>query len=124
MARSVVLQGAMYDDAHDKACELALERGFVFVHPFDDPQYRRAGTVALEMLDVEPDLEALVIPIGGGGLMSGVGIAARAIKPDIELVGVEAELYPSMKCAIEGCAAAPGRRHAGRRHCRQAAGRS
>ena len=101
----VVLEGAMYDDAHDKACELALERGFVFVHPFDDAAVIAGqGTVAIEMLDVEPDLEALVIPIGGGGLMSGVGIAARAIKPDIELVGVEAELYPSMKCAIEGCA--------------------
>jgi threonine dehydratase len=101
----VVLEGAMYDDAHDKACELALEHGLVFVHPFDDPQVIAGqGTVALEMLEVVPDLEALAIPIGGGGLMSGVGLAARAIKPDIELVGVEAELYPSMKCAIEGCA--------------------
>jgi threonine dehydratase len=101
----VVLHGAMYDDAHDKACELALEQGFVFVHPFDDAQVIAGqGTLALEMLHDVPDLDALVIPIGGGGLMSGIGIAARALKPDIELVGVEAELYPSMKCAIEGCA--------------------
>ncbi|MEO5612520.1 MAG: threonine ammonia-lyase [Sphingomicrobium sp.] len=101
----VVLEGAMYDDAHDKACELALEHGFVFVHPFDDPDVIAGqGTLALEMLADVPDLDALVVPIGGGGLMSGIGIAARAIKPDIELVGVEAELYPSMKCAIEGCA--------------------
>ena len=74
-----------------------------FVHPFDDPQViAGAGTVALEMLEDAPDLDAIVVPIGGGGLMSGVSIAARAVKPDIELIGVEAELYPSMKCAIEG----------------------
>src|SRR5687768_13562250 len=100
----VVLEGGMFDDAHDKACELALENGYVFVHPFDDWQVIAGqGTVALEMLEAVPDLDVLCIPIGGGGLMSGVGIAARAIKPDIELIGVEAELYPSMKCAIEGC---------------------
>ena len=100
----VVLEGAMYDDAHDKACELALEHGFVFVHPFDDPDVIAGqGTLGLEMLEAVPDLDMLVIPIGGGGLMSGIGIAARAIRPDIGLVGVEAELYPSMKCAIEGC---------------------
>jgi threonine dehydratase len=100
----VVLEGGMFDDAHDKACELALEQGYVFVHPFDDWQVIAGqGTVALEMLEAVPDLDVLCIPIGGGGLMSGVGIAARAIKPDIELIGVEAELYPSMKCAIEGC---------------------
>ena len=100
----VVLEGAMFDDAHAKACELALEQGFVFVHPFDDWQVIAGqGTVAIEMLDAVPDLDLLCVPIGGGGLMSGVGLAARAIKPDIALIGVEAELYPSMKCAIEGC---------------------
>ena len=55
------------------------------------------------MLEDAPDLDTIVVPIGGGGLMSGIATAARAIKPDIELIGVEAELYPSMKCAIEGC---------------------
>ena len=101
----VVLEGAMYDDAHAKACELALEHGAVFVHPFDDPAVIAGqGTLALEMLEAAPDLDLLVVPIGGGGLMSGIGLAARAIKPDIGLIGVEAELYPSMKCAIEGCA--------------------
>ena len=101
---TVVLHGDMFDDAYARARELALEQGFVFVHPFDDPQIiAGAGTTALEMLETAPDLDSIVVPIGGGGLMSGISIAARAIKPDIELIGVEAELYPSMKCAIEGC---------------------
>src|SRR5690348_3549959 len=100
----VVLHGDMFDDAFAKARELALENGYVFVHPFDDPQIiAGAGTVALEMLEDAPGLETIVVPIGGGGLMSGVSIASRAIKPDIELIGVEAELYPSMKCAIQDC---------------------
>ncbi len=100
----VVLYGDMFDDAYAKARELALEKGYVFVHPFDDPQIiAGAGTVALEMLEDAPDLDMIVVPIGGGGLMSGVSIASRSIKPDIGLIGVEAELYPSMKCAIEDC---------------------
>ena len=100
----VVLHGAMFDDAYAKARELEREEGYVFVHPFDDPQIiAGAGTVGLELLEDAPELDTIVVPIGGGGLMSGVSIAARAIKPDIELIGVEAELYPSMKCAVEGC---------------------
>ena len=101
---TVVLYGDMFDDAFAKAREMALEKGLVFIHPFDDPQIiAGAGTVGLEMLEDVPDLDTIVVPIGGGGLMSGVSIAARAAKPDIELIGVETELYPSMKCAIEGC---------------------
>jgi len=101
---TVVLHGDMFDDAYARARELALENGYVFVHPFDDPQIiAGAGTVALEMLEDAPDLDMFVVPIGGGGLMSGVSIASRSIKPDIELIGVEAELYPSMKCAIQDC---------------------
>jgi len=100
----VVLYGAVFDDAYAKARELADAEGYVFVHPFDDPWIiAGAGTVALEMLEDAPDLDTIVVPIGGGGLMSGVSIATRAIRPDVELIGVEAELYPSMKCAIEGC---------------------
>jgi len=100
----VVLHGNIVDDAFAKARELALENGYVFIHAFDDPQIiAGAGTVGVEMLEDAPDLDAIVVPIGGGGLMSGVSIAARAIKPDIELIGVEAELYPSMKCAIQKC---------------------
>src|SRR4051794_2285255 len=100
----VVLHGRIVDDAFAKARELALENGYVFVHAFDDPQViAGAGTLGLEMLEDAPDLDSIIVPIGGGGLMSGISIAARAVKPDVELIGVEAELYPSMKCAIEGC---------------------
>src|SRR5437764_11784812 len=101
---TVVLYGKFVDDAFARARELALENGYVFVHAFDDPQViAGAGTLGLEMLEDAPDLDTIVGPIGGGGLMSGISIAARSVKPDIELIGVEAELYPSMKCAIEGC---------------------
>jgi threonine dehydratase len=100
----VVLHGAMFDDAYARARELERECGYVFVHPFDDPQIiAGAGTLGLELLEDAPDLDAIVVPIGGGGLMSGVSIAARAVKPGIELIGVEAELYPSMKCAVDAC---------------------
>ena len=99
----VILHGEVVDDAFAHAWELQERDGYVFVHAFDDPQVIAGqGTAALEMLEDAPDLDMLVIPIGGGGLMSGVATAARAIKPDIELLGVEAELYPSMKGAIDG----------------------
>jgi len=99
----VVLHGDMYDDAYAKARELEAEQGLVFVHPFDDPQViAGAGTIALEMLEVAPNLDTLVIPIGGGGLISGTAIAAKSVNPRIEVIGVEAELYPSMKNVVEG----------------------
>jgi threonine dehydratase len=100
----VILHGEVVDDAFAHARKLEKEDNLVFVHAFDDPMIIAGqGPVALEMLEEAPDLDVLVVPIGGGGLMSGVAIAARAVKPDIELVGVEAELYPSMKCEIDGC---------------------
>src|SRR4029079_9283010 len=74
----VVLHGDMFDDAYAKARELALEKGYVFVHPFDDPQIiAGAGTVAVEMLEDAPDLDTIVVPIGGGGPQSGVAYHAR-----------------------------------------------
>ena len=93
----VVLEGEKFDDAYKHARLLEKELGLTFVHPFDDPKVAAGqGTVALEMLQEIPALDTLVVPIGGGGLLSGMGTAARGIKSDIELVGVQAELYPSM----------------------------
>ena len=93
----VVLHGETFDDAYAHARQLEHELGLTFVHPFDDPHVAAGqGTVALEMLEQVPELDMLVIPIGGGGLASGMGTAARAIKPDIGLIGVEAQLFPSM----------------------------
>ena len=100
---TVVLHGERFDDAHAQAKGLETERGLVFVHPFDDPAViAGAGTIALEMLEDVPDLDTLVVPIGGGGLISGIATAAKALKPDIRIIGVEAELYPSMKNVVEG----------------------
>jgi threonine dehydratase len=99
----VVLHGERFDDADAHARELEARDGQVFVHPFDDVAVMAgAGTVALEMLEDAPELDTLVIPIGGGGLISGIATAAKAIKPGIKVIGVEAELYPSMKNVVEG----------------------
>ncbi|WP_114520563.1 threonine ammonia-lyase [Altererythrobacter sp. ZODW24] len=100
---NVVLEGETFDEAYAHACKLEQERGLTFVHPFDDPNVAAGqGTVALEMMADVPDFDTLVIPIGGGGLMSGCGTAARGINPDIELVGVEAKLFPSMYARLKG----------------------
>jgi threonine dehydratase len=100
---AIVLHGENYDEAYRHACRLAEERGLTYLHPFDDPEVIAGqGTVALEMLADAPEIDALIVPIGGGGLISGMGIAARALRPGIELIGVQAELYPSMYCRITG----------------------
>ena len=93
----VVLHGAVFEEAYAEARRLADERGLTFVHPFDDPDVMAGqGTVALELLADAPDVDLLIVPIGGGGLISGIAVAAHALKPEIRIVGVEAELYPSM----------------------------
>src|SRR5262249_38833784 len=80
---------------------IAVERDLIWVHPYDDPVVIAGqGTIALEMLEEVRDLDVLVIPIGGGGLIAGNAIAARGTKPDIEIIGVEAALYPSMWNAL------------------------
>ena len=99
----VVLDGETIFEAHARADALARERNFIWVHPYDDPKVIAGqGTIALEMLEDQPGLDMLVIPIGGGGLIAGNAIAARGIKPNIAIVGTEAALYPSMWNAITG----------------------
>jgi len=93
----VVLAGETVHEASEEADRIASERGLAWVHPYDDPRVIEGqGTIALEMLEAYPDLDTLVIPIGGGGLISGNGTAAKAIRPDIEVIGVETVLYPGM----------------------------
>src|SRR6185312_15592614 len=100
---SVVIEGDTYDDAYEHALKLQDERGLVFVHPFDDPDIMAGqGVVALEMLEDAPDLEVLPVPIGGGGLISGVATAAKALKPDIRVIGVEPAMYPSFTARMRG----------------------
>lgn len=99
----VVLEGESLSESFARAAELADARQLTWVHPYDDPDVIAGqGTIALEMLDEEPDLDALVIPIGGGGLIAGNAIAACGVNPKIEIVGAEAALYPSAWNALRG----------------------
>ena len=100
---NVVIEGETYDDAYAHAMLLKAERGLTFVHPFDDFEVMAGqGTIALEMLEDVPDLEILPVPIGGGGLISGVGVAAKAINPDIRVIGCEPAMYPSFTAKMRG----------------------
>ena len=99
----VVLHGDDFDAARMHAIALAAQRGLTPAHPYDDEKVIAGqGTLALEMLAVCPQLEVMVIPIGGGGLIAGVATAAKAIKPGMEIIGVQAERYPSMYQAVKG----------------------
>jgi threonine dehydratase len=93
----VELVGESVEEAGTHAREIAKAENLLFVHPFDDPEVVAGqGTIAIEMLEEHPDLEVLVVPVGGGGLIAGMATAAKAIKPEIEMVGVEAALYPTV----------------------------
>jgi threonine dehydratase len=99
----VVLDGETLAECETRVAALVAERGLVLVHPYDDPAIIAGqGTIALEMLDEVSDLDMLVIPIGGGGLIAGNAIAARGARAGIEIIGVEAALYPSMRNAVTG----------------------
>lgn len=104
---NVVLEGESFDDAYAHARKLEAERGLTFVHPFDEPNVASGqGTVALELLEDAPEVETLVVPIGGGGLISGMGTAAKAIAAasgkSIEVIGVQARLFPSAYARFKG----------------------
>jgi threonine dehydratase len=99
----VILEGHDLSHADAVARAIADEQGLTFIHPYDDPQVIAGqGTVALEMLEDVPDLEALVVPVGGGGLVAGMAVAARAMAPDIAIHGVQTELYSAMTAAMRG----------------------
>ncbi|MBK1612638.1 threonine ammonia-lyase [Rubrivivax gelatinosus] len=99
----VVLHGESFDEARDRALAIAEEQKLAFVHPFDDPLVIAGqGTIGLEMLRAQPELDTLVIAVGGGGLISGIATAVRAVRPDIRIIGVQTARFPAMVNAVKG----------------------
>ena len=99
---NVVLFGNNFDESLEKALKLADDTGAFFIHPFDDPlTIAGQGTIGLEIVRDLPDLDTVLIPVGGGGLASGIAIAVKSLKPDVEIIGVEPEKMPSMKKALK-----------------------
>ena len=98
----VILSGNSYDEAAEHAAEVARERSLLYVHPFEDPfVIAGQGTIGLELLEDAPDLDAIVLPVGGGGLIAGVACAVKETNPRVRVLGVEARRFPSMKHALE-----------------------
>ncbi len=105
----VVLEGDTIDAAAEAARRIQHKEGLAFIHPYDDPMIVAGqGTIGLEMLADRPDLELIVVPIGGGGIISGIALAAKAVNPEIRILGVEAELYPSMYQALNDLSPSAG----------------
>jgi threonine dehydratase len=102
LGATVVLAGLDYDEAYAEARRREAATGAIFVHPFDDPAVIAGqGTLGLELLEQVPDLEAVVVPVGGGGLIGGVGVAVKARAPRVEVIGVQAAALPAMRTALE-----------------------
>ena len=98
----VVLHGTIWDEANEKAKQLVVERGLTYIHPFDDPELVAGqGTLGLEIHDDFPQADVVVVPIGGGGLISGVSMALKAINPKVRIVGVESSGAPGMQKSVE-----------------------
>ena len=99
----IVLEGRNLNECEKTVAQLQKQHGYSLIHPYDDVHVIRGqGTIGLEILQSVPDLNCLVVPIGGGGLIGGISLIAKAIKPDIEVIGVEAELYASMHQTLNG----------------------
>ncbi len=102
LGAEVCLVNGVYDDAYNKALELQKEHGYTLVHPFDNPLVIAGqGTIGLEIVEEMPDVEAVIVPVGGGGLISGVAFAIKTIKPDVKIYGVQAEGAPSMVNSLQ-----------------------
>jgi threonine dehydratase len=100
---TVLLRGETLTEARHEAYEIAAEQNLIFVHPYDCPEIIAGqGTIALEMLADYPDIDVLVVPIGGGGLISGIAIAAKALNPGIQVIGVQTAEFPSMHHVLKG----------------------
>ena len=98
----VELCGAGYDDAAERAAQLAAETGAIYVHPFDDLEVMAGqGSIGLELCEQLPDLDAVIVPVGGGGLIAGIATVLRAKKPDVRIIGVESRTFPGMRRALE-----------------------
>lgn len=96
-----VLAGANFDEAYEEACRLQQEQGLTFVHPFDDEMVIAGqGTIGLELMEQQPDLEVVIVPVGGGGLISGVAVAIKELHPKVRVIGVQTEALPSMKASV------------------------
>ena len=105
----VVLHGETFDEARDRALAMAAEQGLAFIHPFDDAAVIAGqGTIGVEMLRAQPELDTLVIAVGGGGLISGIATAARQLKPGIEIIGVQTSRFPAMFNLFKGESHAQG----------------
>jgi threonine dehydratase len=99
---TVILTGASYDDAAEVAANIGRERGLVYVHPFEDPfVIAGQGTIGLELLADAPNLDAIIVPVGGGGLIAGVACAVKETNPKVRMLGVESRRFPSMKYSLE-----------------------
>jgi threonine dehydratase len=103
LGAQVVRHGTDVSAAEPHAMALAEREGLTFIHPFADPAVIAGqGTIALEMLEAQPDLQAILVPVGGGGLIAGMATAAKAVRPDIKIIGVEAAMYPAVHNALNG----------------------
>lgn len=102
LGAEIILHGSSYDEAYEKAQQLQRDHGYTFIHAFDDPDIIAGqGTIGLEALEQVPDLDMIVVPIGGGGLIAGIASAVKVECPEVRIIGVESERMPAMKTSVE-----------------------